>query len=533
MYKILPILLFVVFGLSNEQPTDERILEYKTDITIDLAGVLEVTEQITVSAQGIKIKRGIFRDIPTQYKDFQDNPIRVLLQVDEVLKDGLPTIYTVEKIKNGKRIKIGEKDVFLQPGIYTYTIKYLTINQIGFFQDFDAVYFNGIGNSWAFPIDKAKVTLRLPEGVQILEYKCYTGEKKEIGENYKIKMTSNAIRFDNIHPFAPNEGLTFGVTWTKGFIKGSENYRTDKSDNKQLSLNRDDIYDDSWAVIIGIDKYKYSDKLNYAVKDEEAVKDMLISKFDYPEENIRYLTDEEATLSNIKLNLGEVATSAGEDDRILVFYSGHGETLTGADESETGYIVPFEGKIENLYATGLAMDEILRTCQMSKSKHMLFLMDACYSGLMTENVKSLAKPIEQGYLSKVANEKARQIITAGDIDEQVIERDEWQHSAFTKNLLAGLDNWESDTDNDGYVTADELGTYLRKSVTEDSDFQQTPQKGRFRNSGGGEFVFFSEIKASTTIEESSLNKLIQLIGEEAVKELLLEEMKSKMAQVYY
>ena len=34
-----------------------------------------------------------------------------------------------------------------------------------------------------------------------------------------------------------------------------------------ISLNRDDIYDDSWAVIIGIDKYKYSDQLNYAVKD--------------------------------------------------------------------------------------------------------------------------------------------------------------------------------------------------------------------------------------------------------------------------
>ncbi len=62
---------------------------------------------------------------------------------------------------------------------------------------------------------------------------------------------------------------------------------------------------------------------------------------------------------------------------------------------------------------------------------------------------------------------------------------------------------------------------------------QTPQKGRFRNSGGGEFLFFGEIKASTTLEESSLNKLIKLIGEEAVKELLLEEMKSKMAQAYY
>ena len=49
--------------------------------------------------------------------------------MDEVLKDGLPTIYTVEKISNGKRIKIGGKDVLLRPGIYTNTIKYLTNNQ--------------------------------------------------------------------------------------------------------------------------------------------------------------------------------------------------------------------------------------------------------------------------------------------------------------------------------------------------------------------------------------------------------------------
>ena len=163
-------------------------------------------------------------------------------------------------------------------------------------------------------------------------------------------------------------------------------------------------------------------------------------------------------------------------------------------------------------------------------------MDACYSGLMTENVKGVSKPQEEGYLSKVANEKARQIITAGGSNEMVIERDEWQHSAFTKNLLAGLDDWEADTDDDGYVTADELGTYLRKSVTEDSDFQQTPQKGRFRNSGGGEFVFFRNndiLINPNEIEETSLDKLIKKIGKEAVKELLLEYQKSKMVDEPY
>ena len=45
-------------------------------------------------------------------------------------------------------------------------------------------------------------------------------------------------------------------------------------------LSRDDIYDDSWAVIIGINKYENLSNLDYAVADAEAVKDMLINKFD-------------------------------------------------------------------------------------------------------------------------------------------------------------------------------------------------------------------------------------------------------------
>ena len=122
---------------------------------------------------------------------------------------------------------------------------------------------------------------------------------------------------------------------------------------------------------------------------------MLISKFDFPEDNIKYLTDEEATLSNIKLALDDISTSADEDDRILVFYSGHGETIPTKDDSEKGYIIPYEGRQNKAYATGLAMDEILTTSQYSKSIHMLILMDACYSGLMTEHVKGL-KSQEEG-----------------------------------------------------------------------------------------------------------------------------------------
>ncbi|SVB66134.1 uncharacterized protein METZ01_LOCUS218988, partial [marine metagenome] len=73
------------------------------------------------------------------------------------------------------------------------------------------------------------------------------------------------------------------------------NVDMDSIDGKNaISLTRADIYDDSWAVIIGIDNYENLSNLDYAVADAEAVKDMLINKFDYPKENVKLLLNEEA-----------------------------------------------------------------------------------------------------------------------------------------------------------------------------------------------------------------------------------------------
>ena len=73
----------------------------------------------------------------------------------------------------------------------------------------------------------------------------------------------------------------------------------------------------------------------------------------------------------------------------------------------------------------------------------------------------------------------------------MIEKAEWGHSAFTKNILSGLKDSKADTDSDDIITAQELGTYLRKHVTIDSENQQTPVKRRFGNDEG-EFIFYKQ-----------------------------------------
>ena len=254
-----------------------------------------------------------------------------------------------------------------------------------------------------------------------------------------------------------------------------------------LALTTEDIYDNSYALIIGIDKYENVQPLNYAVKDAETIQDILVNTFDFPEGNVRLLKNEEATLLNIKNSLAEISSSAGENDRVLIYFAGHGATDDLPEGGEMGYLLPIDGKKDNLFATSIPMNDIKSISSMSNSKHMLFLIDACYGGLLTIGSRGI-NPTTPNYIDKITKDKGRQIITAGGRGEQVIEKSEWGSSVFTLNLKRGLKEGNADMDADGYITANELGLFLNKKVTIDSDNQQTPQYGRM-TSQEGEFVF--------------------------------------------
>ena len=131
-------------GLSETLFSSERTLEYKSTLKVEVNGKLEVTEEIIIIAKGRKIKRGIYRDFPTTYKDKAGNRVRVDFIVKEVLRDGLPKPYTILNKSNGKRGRIGSNNVFLSLGKHIYTLKYQTNRQIGFFKEYDEIYFNAI-----------------------------------------------------------------------------------------------------------------------------------------------------------------------------------------------------------------------------------------------------------------------------------------------------------------------------------------------------------------------------------------------------
>ena len=268
-----------------------------------------------------------------------------------------------------------------------------------------------------------------------------------------------------------------------------------------LALTTDDFYDNSYALIIGIDKYKNVSNLDYAVDDAKSVKKLLIEQFKFPPDNVTLLLNQKASYTKIKKALSHVMKQAGEKDRILIFFAGHGATIDLPESGEMGFLIPADGEKDDLYATSLEMDELRKVSSLSQAKHILYLVDACYGGLAATNTRGLDASTP-GFINKITRDKSRQIITAGGRGEKVIEKAEWGHSAFTLNLLRGLKDWMADMNMDGIITGEELGLFLKNRVTKDSDNLQTPQVRRF-TSHEGEFVFFNkEVEFSDNFDDN-------------------------------
>jgi len=263
------------------------------------------------------------------------------------------------------------------------------------------------------------------------------------------------------------------------------------------------LYRDSWAVIIGINAYKSWPRLAYAVNDARAVRDTLEKKYGFTPDHVTTLLDGEATRQNILAALGDTLADTkkvSHDDRVFVFFAGHGVTRKLPNGKAQGYIVPVDAAAQNYQSQAISMTNFQDASDAIAAKHVFFVMDACYGGLaLTRGGGGAASGDRRQYLMEVTRRSAREVLTAGGGDEQVADNGPGGHSIFTWTLLQGLEG-KGDLDGDGVITATELAAYVGPSVSSLS--RQTPAFGHLAGSEGGEFVFVLKAEDEFLSEES-------------------------------
>ncbi len=241
-------------------------------------------------------------------------------------------------------------------------------------------------------------------------------------------------------------------------------------------------YTNSRALIIGINQYTKASPLSYAVNDADGVRDVLVNELGFPTDNVTYLIDEQATKENIlRAFLKYTADDVSLDERIFVFFSGHGHTRTGI-RGEVGYLVPSDADMSD-FSTFIRWDELTRNSELIRAKHILFIMDACYGGLaLTRNLQ----PGSTRFLKDMMLRYSRQVLTAGKADEVVSDSGGPlpNHSVFTGHLIEGL-RGKAAAENK-VLTASGLMAYVYGKVANDQNSNQTPHYGHL--DGDGDFI---------------------------------------------
>lgn len=260
-------------------------------------------------------------------------------------------------------------------------------------------------------------------------------------------------------------------------------------------------YENSWALVVGINNYKYVNPLHYATDDAKAVANILDEKFGFPKSNTILLLDNEATKKNI-LNAYFEYTNRDfyqPNDRIFFFFAGHGHTVPG-NRGDIGFLVPRDGKTDKLGSL-IRWDDLTKGAELIPAKHMFFIMDACYGGLALS--RGLA-PGSKRFLKDMVQRYVRQVLTAGKSDEPVSDSGGPlpNHSVFTGHLLEGLNGKAASRD--GTITANGIMSYVYDKVSKDYESQQTPHYGFL--DGDGDFIINTSLLDSIPDDEPETDK---------------------------
>ncbi len=253
----------------------------------------------------------------------------------------------------------------------------------------------------------------------------------------------------------------------------------------------------SIAVIIGISKYKEENSLANAENDAKGIMNVLEEKYGFATDIIIPLFNEDATYVNIRKifvsNLQD-EDKVGPEDRVIIYYAGHGKVRTRigrqGQELKYGFIIPYDGQ-KGDYSSYLEMEMMVNGCRDCLARHTLLILDCCYSGYAAmRDVTDRPKKVTDPYLKQIAFNTAIQVLAAGEEDQPVndsgIRRG---NSAFTGALLDILEAGR-DLDNNGILTASEIGSKLAHEVARHSvGAIQRPVFNNISGSGLGDFIF--------------------------------------------
>ncbi|MGH2565821.1 MAG: caspase family protein, partial [Ginsengibacter sp.] len=151
------------------------------------------------------------------------------------------------------------------------------------------------------------------------------------------------------------------------------------------------------ALVIGIDKYKPTSRspfseLDGCKNDASSMKILINAKYNFPNNNIKELYNEQATRENILRSLNDLLNKSSKGDVAFVYYAGHGSevknSLNNVEDHLDQSIVPvdyWKAGIRDIRNKELAA--IFDNC-IDKGVMLTCIFDCCHSGTIDRGIQN-------------------------------------------------------------------------------------------------------------------------------------------------
>ncbi len=233
----------------------------------------------------------------------------------------------------------------------------------------------------------------------------------------------------------------------------------------------------TYGLLIAIDNYADEtwQPLKTTQKDAAEIKRLLEDKYEFDE--VLTLYNEKATRTTILDYINKITDNVEEEDKFLIFYSGHGKII-----GEEGYWIPYDAKNEEVSSL-VPNSDIKNALGKANCKHILVLSDGCFQGRTFKSSNlGLKNTGEDSYYEMMETLMSRQAMSSGGVSPDA--DGDGQHSTFAKYLIKFLEK-----NNKPLLAADELYGKIRVPVASNSP--NMPQLGYIQDTGheGGQFIF--------------------------------------------
>lgn len=223
-----------------------------------------------------------------------------------------------------------------------------------------------------------------------------------------------------------------------------------------------------WILLLGVNQYQDLENLpslQYSALDcqglGEALKEATAS-FPAKEVIIHHdFVSQPPLLAEVKRSITKIINTAGADDTILFYFSGHGIL-----EASTGQVVLClaDTTTDQLITTGLPLNSLLNQLTNCAASQQLVWLDACHSGGMTlrgtskVEITNPSTQLVEVLRHKAAESKGFYALLSCDQTQQSWEFPELGHGVFTYYLMRGLRGEAADAQ--GIIEADALYQYV-------------------------------------------------------------------------